>query len=136
MTGNIVKLLIVFMLFFTVSAHAGKHAYPELAHKLGMDTHNILIENRLCKDIQDCRKQVRIGVGGSPDYAKVSIYKATDIDQKILTEIAQLYVTAYFDNKQKITVRLRLYDEEAQEVVKWFSRPDPLVELLFEKRGD
>lgn len=135
MRVGITSFFLILFLFFAPSAYAGK-SYPELAHTLFENTVDILVAHGLCKDRQDCLHQHRLGAGGSLEHAKVSIYEARDIDPMVIVEIIKLYTSTYYDNKQVTPIRLRFYNEEAEEVVKWFDRPDPLIEILFKKIGD
>jgi hypothetical protein len=132
---NFHKILLVFTVLhvFFPSALAGE-PYSDLAFALFMDIRSLLVEHRVCENINQCQKQRRISSGGTPNQANVRVYKAGDLNSAAIQDIVKLCLDVYAVHARKQGVTLKIYRETAEEANAWFSHARPFIYL--ELKGD
>jgi len=124
------KSLLIFaaLLVFQSTAFAW-NTYSDLAVAIAKDVDLLLVEHRVCKNINQCQSPLRVSAGGTPNQANVSVYEAGDLSPAIIQGIVMLCLDAYALHATKQTIILKFFRETSKETNAWFSRTNPFIYL-------
>ena len=129
------KFLMVFVTLFIFQSRAlAWNEYSDLAVGLVKNIDVLLVEHHVCENINKCRSLERVYGGGSPDIAKITVFKADDLDRETIQGIMKLCLDAYVLHGRKQSIILRVYRETREEQVAWFSGVKPFIYL--EMKGE
>jgi len=124
------KLMLPFMalLLFQPAALAGD-TYSDLAVAIANDITPLLMKHNICENIRQCYEQTWKTQGGNSTQAHIRVYKADNFSSAAIQDIVRLCLDAYALHKQKQSITLRFYRENAVKANAWFFRAKPFIYL-------
>ncbi|HRP74046.1 MAG TPA: hypothetical protein PK725_01050 [Rhodocyclaceae bacterium] len=124
----------IFLMVSAATLLGSKYPYPDVADQLVKEVISVFVNHKLCADIHECRREEFAFRGGTPGHAVVFVFNIERVSDLLIRDIIGVCTSAYYSQNMKVTIELKAYAEEREEVVKWFSGSKPAVHLIL--RGE